>query len=113
MSRFVSFHNSLIASDKFPVRFLARLLENDLRSVHGRNLSNIALLCGVDGTTELHALKPMLVKKKVRYRTTPLHEEWRVTMCKELLQMRDSTNLELPGFTADEQKAILDHLCAS
>ena len=28
------------------VRFLARLFENDLRTVHGKNLSEIALICG-------------------------------------------------------------------
>ena len=42
LSKFVSFHRTLVTSSKFPVRFLARLLETDLRSVHGQNLCNIA-----------------------------------------------------------------------
>ena len=45
-SRFVSFHSSLISSDKFPVRFLSRIKENDQRSVHAQNLAIIGKKCG-------------------------------------------------------------------
>ena len=45
-SRFITFHQSLITSPKLPVRFLARLYEHDLRTIHGKNLSEIAETCG-------------------------------------------------------------------
>ena len=111
LSKFVTFHNTLITSKKFPVRFLARVLENDLRSVHGQNLSKIALLCGVN-STEFHKLKPGLVKMKVKYRPNAADQDWKVELCKELLNLRDGNGIELPGFSAEEQKEILDHVCA-
>ena len=82
----------------YPVRFLARVLENDLRSVHGQNLSKIALLCGVN-STEFHKLKPGLVKMKVKYRPNATDQDWKVELCKELLNLRDGNGIELPGFS--------------
>ena len=111
VTKFVSFHRSLIASSKFPVIFLARYLENDLRSVHGQNLCNIALLCGLDGTSDRDRLKSTIVKRKVRYTNTPLGDEWKVNLSKELLDIRDDDDLTLPWFSSDELMCILDHVC--
>ena len=110
MSKFVSFHNSLITSKKFPIRFLARVLEKDLRSVYGQNVNGIALLCGIDAN-ELNKLKPALVKDKVKYKPTPVGQQWKVILCKELLNLRDNNGIGLPGFSAEEHKEILDHVC--
>ena len=56
-------------------------------------------------------LTPALVKKKIRYWNIPPGDEWKAHLAKELIDLRDDDNLTLPGFSADEQKFILDQLC--
>ena len=107
-SRFVTFHQSLITSTKLPVRFLARLFENDLRTVHGRNLAEIA----AQWCVKIDQLKPYLVKKKcVRYLDIPEDEEWRIGLCNELISIRDSDNVLLPGFDSEELNSLLRYVC--
>ena len=113
MSKFISFHNALLSCSKFPVRFLARLLESDLRSVHGQNLNNIAVSCSLSWPSDLEKINSKLVKKTVCYRSIPEQESWKINICKELLYLRDNDDAVLPGFTADEQADLLDFLCAS
>ena len=66
----------------------------------------------VVNSTEFHKLKPGLVKMKVKYRPNAADQDWKVELCKELLNLRDGNGIELPGFSAEEQKEILDHVCA-
>ena len=113
MSKFISFHNALLSCSKFPVRFLARLLESDLRSVHGQNLNNIAVSCSLSWPSDLKKINSKLVKKTVCYRSIPEQESWKINICKELLYLRDNDDAVLPGFTADEQADLLGFLCAS
>ena len=40
-SRFVTFHKGLLSCSKLPVCFLARVYEDDLRTVHDRNVYEI------------------------------------------------------------------------
>ena len=84
-SKFVSFHESLITSNKKLVRFLANLVANDQRTVHGRNLSTIAQTCS---KPDVNHLKPTVVKKNVRYMPIPESEKWKVSLCRELLSVR-------------------------
>ena len=109
-SKFVSFHRSLMSSNKFPVRFLARLVEKDLRIVHGRNLHEIASQCNLGYSPDLSLIKPNLVKKNVEYKPIPEEDKWKVSICQELLSARDDV-LELPGFTSDKEAELLDYLC--
>ena len=109
-SKFVAFHESLITSTKMPVRFLARLVENDLRTVHGRNLREIADQCYVGPNISL--LRPQLVKKHVKYKLPSNDEKWKVNMCKELLKVRDD-EMNIPGFSSEEQAELLKYLCTS
>ena len=99
-----------MSSNKFPVRFLARLVEKDLRTVHGRNLHEIASQCNLVYWPDLSLLKQNLVKKNVEYKPIPEEEKWKVSICQELLSARDDV-LELPGFTSDEEAELLDYLC--
>ena len=108
-SRFVSFHDSLINSKKFSIRFLARLFESDMRTVYGRNLHEIASLCNVDH----RQLTPKIVKSKLKYREVSDEDQWRVRMGKELLELRDKETKHLPGFTADEQAEVLHYICTT
>ena len=111
-SKFVSFHESLISSTKLPVRFLARLVENDLRTVHVKNLSEIAIHCNLGPRPDISLLRPTLVKKQVVYKVIPDSEKWRVAMCKELLSVQNG-EMEIPGFSSDEETELLRHLCIS
>ena len=47
----------------------------------------------------------------VRYRTIPDSEEWRVNMCKELLNVREN-DVTVPGFSSDELEELLGYLCS-
>ena len=111
LSKFVGFHKALITSKKFPVCFLARLLENDLRSVHGKNLSEIARMCHMGHSPDIEKLKPAMVKDKVRYRVIPDDETWRIDMCKELMNLRRNDDIQVVGFTTDELEELLTFLC--
>ena len=111
-SRYVSFHRSLITSRKTPVRFLARIAEQDQRTVLGRTLSKLLLECSLKNG-DLNKLTASLVKKKLVYKTVPINEEWRVALGRELLLIRDDENTELPGFTAEECEEFLKHICTS
>ena len=108
-SRYVAFHRSLISSTKLPVRFLARLLEKDQRTVLGKTLYNLTRQCSVPDIT---FLTPECVKKKLKYFSIPEHEQWRSNMVTELLQLRVDS-LSLPGFSLEEIKTIPDYVCTS
>ena len=108
-SRFVSFHDSLRNSNKFEVRFLASVYGNDLRTVHGKNLSKIAFLC----ETNVSELRPKLVKQKLLYREPSYNDAWRTIRGHELLQVRDNEYLHLPFFSDDEVNEVLRYICVS
>ena len=108
-SRFTTFHRSLITSPKLPVRFLARLYEQDLRTVHGKNLAEIAQTC----SEQIELLTSSKVKDKLRYMSVPENESWRLGLCKELKLVRDSESSDLIGFSRDEVNAMLKFACAS
>jgi hypothetical protein len=60
-SMYATFHRSLVTSKKLPVRFLARLVEKDNRTVL------------VD--EDLSRLSSSLIKKQMKYRDAPIGEE--------------------------------------
>ena len=107
-SRYITFHSTLIQCKKFPVRFLARICEDDRRTTLGRTLSRIRSECEVDSLTELN---PAVIKKKMRYSVTPIESEWKVEMATELLQIRDGDEITIPNFTSNERTEILKHIC--
>ena len=111
-SRFVTFYRTLITSKKTPVRFLARIAEQDQRTVLGRTLSRLLLECSLD-TDDLMKLTASLVKKKVVYKEVPVDEKWRVNLGQELLKIRDDNLTELPGFSKEECEELLQHICTS
>ena len=103
----MTFHKSLINSNKFPVRFLARISERDQRTVLGRVLSEISRICGRD----LTSLSTKVAKDKIKYAVAPVSEKWRLGLAKELLAARNSNEVEIIGFTADEKEEMLRHVC--
>ena len=63
LSRFVKFHQNLVESPKFSVRYLARITENDMTTVMGNNLYSILKKCNLEGS-QIDRLTPGFVKKK-------------------------------------------------
>ena len=104
-SRFVTF----TSHKKLPVRFLARLFENDLRTVHGKNLSEIALICG----EPIEFLTSSKVKSMLRYKNLPATESWRLGICEELMSVRDNEGSHIMGFSSDEVNELLRFACVS
>ena len=108
-SRLVSFHKSLVNSKKFPVRFLARMNEKDMRTVLGRNLNDIIMKCG---QSNLENLSANLVKKSCRYRQVPEEESWRLPLITDLLSVRRG-HLRLEKFLVEEIEDMIHHICTS
>ena len=110
-SRFVTFYKSLVASKKKPVRFLARIMEADQRTVLGRTLSKLLALSGLRNQ-EFDRLSASLLKRKMVYQEVPTDEKWWVPACRELLELRQQ-KLDLPGFENDEIQEMLDYICVT
>ena len=110
-SRFVTFYKSLVASKKKPIRFLARIMEADQRTVLGRTLSKLLALSG-PGNQEFDRLSASLLKRKMVYQEVSTDEKWWVPACRELLELRQQ-KLDLPGFENDEIQEMLDYICVT
>ena len=107
MSRFKKFHESLIQSTKFQVRFLARLNECDKRTVLGQNLCRLAEEC------EVNQCDLTIHKIKLNPYITPKDENrWREDIARELSQVQQE-HISVDGFSNSEIKEILDYLCIS
>ena len=106
-SRYAGFHQTLLKCDKFSVRYLARLHEQDMRTVFGRTLRQIASECGGDFPVQKED-----VKKKMKYFAVPDHEVWRCSLVKELLKVRDNTST-LSDFSRAEVDDMLKFVCTS
>ena len=110
-SRYVTFHKTLLASRKKPVRFLARLNEIDLRTVMGQTLFKLMSLIGIK-SGDPSDLTANQVKKNLKYAELPVDEAWRVPLCQELIEFRTG-GVSLEGFTSDEVEDILRGACVS
>ena len=106
-SRYAGFHQSLLTCDKFAVRYLARLHQEDQRTVFGRTLRQIARECTVD-----FPAKKNIVKKKMKYFAVPEEESWRPSLLSDLLKSRNNIST-LPGFSLDEVDEMLKFVCSS
>ena len=110
-SRFAGLHQSLLQSSKFPVRFLARLVQNDLRTVSGRNLRQVALECGQDLPVQQFPSKNF-VKKTMKYCPVPSSEAWRISLLHDLLDVRSKSST-LTGFSAADVEDMIQFICTS
>ena len=110
-SRYVTFYRSLVNSEKFGVRFLAKLNERDQRTVLGKTLSSLLGQCGLH-ESRLRELCASIVKRKLTYFSVPEIEQWRVPMLQELLRIRDG-NLLLENMGQQDINEIIEHLCTS
>ena len=110
-SRLVSFHKSLVNSTKFSVRFLARLVEKDRRTVLGSTLAYLIEECKID-SGRLEELTPGVVKRKMMYACAPESELWRIQLALELQSVRDDGS-SLEGFSRVEVEEMLASTCVT
>lgn len=108
-SRYVTFHRSLITSNKLSVRVLARLFETDQRTVMGRTLDT---LCSQLNISDIKLLSSTVVKKNMKYFEIPAEHQWRSSMVTELIKLRNQS-LSLPGFTQEEINTMLVFTCTT
>ena len=107
-SRYISFQKSLMVCDKFPVRFLASLHQDDQRTVFGRTLREIANQCGA--VDQLPSKSQ--VKMKMKYFKVPVNEEWRPSLLKNLLDIRNGRET-LVGFSSNEVEEMIKFVSTS
>ena len=65
--------------------------------------------CGVIDY-ELPRLNSNMIKKKIKYRDVPLGEKWKINVGKELLKIRNGTDMELPGFSSEECDELMQYV---
>ena len=109
-SRLCTFAKNLAECEKFPVRFLAKLQFDDLRTVLGRNLAGIAGVCGLN-RCEISSLSPSCVKESMVYRPVIEEDAWKVSIAKELVAIINGESPTVAGFTPTEAKEMLDYVC--
>ena len=81
VKRFISFCNSLKASDKPHLKYLMNLQMTDYRSTFGRNVVNICKDGGVDKISEVQP-------QNIIYAPVPPDDSWRIPLIQELLEVR-------------------------
>ena len=109
-SRYVTFVKSLVNSNKFSVRYLARWNERDHRTVLGRTLCRMKAECDVSKAVGL--LTPGAVKRNMKYSHIKEGEQWRINLILELIEVR-ARKLGIPDFETNEVDEMIKHLCIS
>ena len=99
----------MINSNKFAVRFLARLCQEDQRTVAGKTLTLLEELCGITGLNGDNMTANM-IKRNTRY--VPDGEEWRAPLIRELVLARDG-DLSLQGFSKEEINVLIENVCVT
>ena len=110
-SRYVGFYHGLVNSNKFSVRYLARLAERDMRTVMGKTLNYILEQCNMD-SSQLSQLSSSVVKSNLKYNEATEDTKWRVELALELGKVRDG-EVEVEGFTSKEIDVMLAHVCTT
>ena len=108
ITRFLTFISSIEKSKKILPRVLLQAIKRDCRSVTGSNLRNILLLTRKDDISEIFEsdIQQMI------YMPVPNHEEWRIEMLKELIDVKwgDAT---IDYFDDREITEIIEEICTT
>ena len=104
LARFVTFYKSLKNSTKLGLRLLVRLAERDGRTIMGKTLNRLSLLCSINDIMQLTSRH---VKKNLAYHPVPIGELWRISIVKELIHS------DLEGFSNEEIIEMKDFICRS
>ena len=101
MKRFTKFYKTMKTCEKPHVKFLLKIQENDHRSTFGQNVINICREAGVEHIEQVDT-------SKFTYSAVPEDQEWKISLIKELLEMR-SGRLEA-NLTLKELNQIIDEI---
>ena len=108
MKRFIKFTDALSCSSKIAARNLLQTVKTDCRSITGRNLRSIMLFCGKNNPfrTSVRDINGMV------YHPTQDQEKWRISIVKELLDIRDhyADGVE---WKHDEVLECINYLCTT
>ena len=112
--RYIRFVSSLAKNKRPSIRALFKHVAKSVNSFTGSNLRHIMLETGVSispGITTPHALKSH------RVYNVPVHEEWRVSLLKSLLELRkDHWEVlfdEEEGLMPSEVQTMIEDVCKS
>ena len=106
-ARFVKFVKSLNNCNKSGIYFLIKLVQNDNRTVCGKNMAEIASLCNI----EKNVLSSHEVKQHMKYSKIPESEVWRENMLTEMLLYRNCDFIKIDNFLKQEIDDIIDVVC--
>ena len=102
-ARFVKFHESVISCKKPAGQLLAKPCKDNLNTVYGSNLNNIAKECNIS-VSELNSI---VVKMNMIYRAVDAGEEWRIPFLQELLKIKFNEML-LDNFDSTELDDMIE-----
>ena len=105
--RLLTFVEKIRKSDKVVLRSMLRLVEQDVKTVTGRNLRTILLLTD---TASVEQLRPEDIDN-VNYYGEP--DLWRVLCIAEIMQMRAGEIDLPPDWEKSEIEAILESACVN
>ena len=107
MKNFLNFIRSIKDSKKIVLKLLYDIVKEDTRTTTGSNLRNILLLTDCSSVDQL---KPSLVQN-MKYKQIKVADMWRVTIIKEILDMKYGATEPPDGWTDEELNKILHFTC--
>ena len=114
--RFVKFLQNAAKSSKLAVQMMLQRVTGNVSTVTGGNISSINNLMG----KEYNLLRApiTLIKKHLHFFKIAVSDEWRVSLIKEITNMRQSTLVLLNSdneefLNSDQIKAIADFVSSS
>ena len=109
LSRMVGFFKKQLDSQKFCIRFLIKICENDQWTNIGKTLDHVMKQCNVR-KADLNGLTTSMIKRKMQYMPVSDDEKWCVLMLKDLLSTRNGRS-DIPGFSSKDIKDAIKWLC--
>ena len=108
LKRFLRFIKQIEKSSKKAIKSLLSICKNDCRSITGKNMRKIMLMCDKGNINSLEENDI----DSLKYFPIPETETWRLGLLKELLEAR-SSNTEIKGFTETEITDLIELVCVS
>ena len=108
INRFISFLNQISKSKKYLPKQLLDCIKNDTQSITGKNIRNIQILVNMNR----YECLTKSVTKKLEYAPVPNDSKWKISMVKELIDVKYDVN-ELQELSMIEIEEIINHICTT
>ena len=95
-------------SKKGPLRNLLRIVSGDVNSITGDNLRKIMIEVGKCSVLDINKDDV----NEYKYQEVPENESWRLGVARDLIDTVHGM-AEVEGFTIEELKEMLNHICVS